>query len=161
MQEKIIVHKKPPKSPFGAGVLSFFFPGTGTLYNGQYLKGLIFIFIFAGLVTMQAHGGQPFSALILGGFYIFQIIDAVQTARSINRRALQEEGAEKTVEEEFSEMAKSGSIFWGIALMAIGGILLLANFEVIDYDHIFDFWPIVVVVIGFKLIMDYFARKNR
>ena len=34
MEEKIIM-KRPPKSPGLAGVLAFFFPGVGALYNGQ------------------------------------------------------------------------------------------------------------------------------
>ncbi|MFQ6038351.1 MAG: hypothetical protein ACE5LV_07020 [Candidatus Aminicenantales bacterium] len=92
MEEKVVV-KKPPKSPFLAGVLAFFFPfGVGQLYNGQARKALVFFFIFAGLVTLQTTGeGQPFLGLMLGGFYIYQIFDAVQTANLINRRALRVE----------------------------------------------------------------------
>lgn len=161
MEEKIII-KRPPKSPGLAGVLAFFFPfGTGALYNNQVQKALIFFISFAGLVTLQTSGrGQPFLGLTLFGFLIYQIYDAVQSAKIINRRA--ELGGEEELleKEEFPEPLKSGSIFWGTILMALGGILLLANFEVIDYDTLFDFWPVVVIVIGMKLIFDYF-RKNK
>jgi len=146
MEEKVII-KRPPKSPALAGVLSFFFPGTGALYNRQISKGLLFIVIFAGLVTMQTSGeGQPFLGIILAGFYFYQIIDAIQTAKSINRRLLHGEGEEIEEIEEFPEVVKTGSIFWGIVLIVLGGVLLLANFEVISYDTIFDFWPVVVIV---------------
>jgi len=158
MEEKVIV-KSPPKSPALAGILAFFFPGTGALYNRQVLKGIIFIVILAGLITMQPRGeAQPFIAIILGGFYFFQIIDAIQTASRINRKFLLGEEVEEETVEEFPEIMKTGSIFWGIVLMAIGGILLLANFDVIDYDTVFDFWPVVIVVIGGKLIFDYFMK---
>jgi hypothetical protein len=162
MSEKIIVQRKPCKSPAAAGILSGFFPGTGALYNGQYLKGILFIIIFAGLISMQPHTGQPFPALLLAGFYIFQIIEAVQTAKSINRQAELEDETEKepSVEKELLKIGPSGSVFWGIALIVLGGIFLLSNFDIIDYDRIWDFWPVVVIVVGLKLIVDYFAKKN-
>jgi TM2 domain-containing membrane protein YozV len=162
MEEKIIV-KKPPKSPTLAGILACFFPiaGAGQLYNRQYLKGILYAFIFIGLVTMQEHAGaQPFLGMLLGAFYIFQIFDSVHTAKSINRRALLGEEVEKEEEEKIAQVAKSGSVFWGVVLIALGGILLLANFEVLSYESIFDFWPVVVIVIGLKLVVGYFSKRK-
>src|SRR4030043_389195 len=108
MEEKVIVQEKivlpkPRKSPILAFLLSFFFPfGVGPFYNGEVVKGFVYLVIFAGLVTMQQHGdAQPFA-----------------------------------------------------------GILLLGNFEVISYKTILDFWPVVVIVIGGKLIFDYFSKKD-
>jgi TM2 domain-containing membrane protein YozV len=161
VQEKIVV-PKPRKSPILAFLLSFFFPfGVGPFYNGEAVKGFIYLIIFAGLVTMQQHtAAQPFAGIVLGAFYIFQIIDTVNTANKINRRALV--GGE--VEEEEAvitpEAIKAGSIFWGVLLIALGLILLLGNFEVISYRAILDFWPVVVIVIGGKLIFDYLKKKD-
>lgn len=160
MEEKVIL-KRPPKSGFLAGLLSFIFPGLGTLYNRQVMKGLMFMIIFAGLVTLQTTGeGQPFAALLLAGFWFYQLIDAVMTAKTINRKTLDGDYVEETVD-EFPEIVKSGSIFWGIILMAVGGILLLANFDIISYRTIFDFWPVVVIVIGIKLVLDYIANNKK
>lgn len=160
MEEKVVV-KKPPKSPALAGVLAFFFPmGVGALYNNQIRKAIIFFFVFAGLVTIQTTGqGQPFWGLTLAGFIIYQIFDAVQTASIINRRALRKK--EEAVEvEELPDFVKTGSIFWGIILMALGVIFLLANFDLMDYDTIFKFWPLAVIIVGIKLVVDYVSRKN-
>ncbi|MFB0564607.1 MAG: LiaI-LiaF-like domain-containing protein [Candidatus Aminicenantaceae bacterium] len=161
MEEKVIVHKRPPKSPGLAGVISFFFPSFGALYNGQILKWIVYLIIFAVLITMQEHGEiQPFFGLILAAFYIYQIVDAVQTSKAINRRAISEEKGEAEEKiEEIPQAFKSGSIFWGAFLMALGIVFLLANFEVIDYSTVFDFWPLAVIVIGIKLVLDYFSRK--
>lgn len=164
MEEKVIVQEKvvvakPRKSPFLAGLLSALFPfGVGTFYNGETLKGLIYLVVFAGLVTLQHHGeSQPFAGLILAGFYFFQIIDSVNAANRINRRALV--GQEAAEEEVLSaEAIKSGSVFWGVLLIVIGAVLLLGNFEVISYRAIFDLWPLVVIVIGGKLIFDYYSK---
>ena len=160
MEEKIIV-KRPPKSPFLAGLLSFIFPGTGSFYNAQIAKGLIFIVAFAMLVTWQTTGeNQPFAGLILAGFWFYQLIDAIMTAKAINRKALLGEDVAEISVEEIPQFVKSGSVFWGIVLMALGGILVLANFEVISYNTLFDFWPVVVIAIGIKLILDYMSKNK-
>jgi len=157
MEEKVVV-KKPPKSPTLAGFLACI-PGIGAIYNGQLIKGIIFIVIYAGLISMQEHEAiQPLAAFSLTGFIIYMIIEAVQTAKRINRRALLGE-EEEEAEEEVTAAVKSGSVFWGAVLMALGAIFLLANFELISYGTIFDFWPLVVIVIGIKLIVDYFSKK--
>jgi len=159
MEEKVVV-KRPPKSSFLAGLLAFFIPGTGAFYNGQMMKGFVYVIITAGLITLQTTGeGQPFLAIILGGFYIYQIIESVQIANAINRRALKIEEEEIEIE-EFPQLVKAGSVFWGIVLLALGVILLLANFDVIDYGTLFDFWPVLVIMIGLKFIIDYATKKN-
>lgn len=163
MEEKV-VFKRPPRSPALAGILAFFFPGTGALYNRQIAKGFIFMIIIAGLISSLAQGPQLFVillvSLLLAGFYIYQIIDAVQTSKSINRKYLTGEGEEEVMAEELPEVVKTGSIFWGVVLMALGGILLLANFDVISYDLIWNFWPLVVIVIGVKILVDYFYKQK-
>jgi hypothetical protein len=163
MEEKVIV-KRPPKSPFLAGVLAFFFPfGAGQLYNVQYRKALVFFFIFAGLVTLNAQGdaGQPFLGLTLAGFYFYQLFDAVQTAGRINRGALQ--GEEELMDvEEVPEFVKTGSIFWGIVLIALGVALIFANFEVMSYDTVFEFLiPFSVLVVGVKLVVDHYTKPKQ
>ena len=166
MTDRIVIQKRPPKSGAAAGILSAIFPGIGQIYNGQYVKGVLFLAIFTGLVTMQPHAGQPFQALMLAGFYIFQIIEAVQSSKEINRLALGENGgssgpgAAAPLPPTPAAQARSGSVFWGIVIMALGGIFLLGNFEIIDYDRIFDFWPVIVIVIGLKMIADYFTKKS-
>ncbi len=163
MEGKIVV-KRPPKSPFLAGVLAFFFPfGAGQLYNNQYRKALVFFFIFAGLVTLNAEGdaGQPFLGLTLAGFYFFQLFDAVQTSGRINRNILQ--GDEEVVEtEDVPDFVKTGSIFWGIVLIALGVMLIFANFELMSYDTVFEFLiPFSILVIGVKLVVDHYTKSRK
>jgi hypothetical protein len=156
MDNKVVV-KAPPKSPAAAGILSGIFPGTGFLYLGQYLKGIVYILVFAGLVSMQSSGRmQPFLGLCLAGFYIFQIVDAVQSANVINRRALAAPGETvPTPVEEMNGDIKSGSIFWGLFLMGLGALFLLANFDVIDYGSIWKYWPVLIIVIGVKIVLEH------
>jgi len=159
MEERIIIQQKPPKSPALAAILSIIFPGTGALYNGQFSRGILYMVIFAGLITMQRHGSaQPFLGLMLAGFYIFQVIDAVNQARLLNERAA---GAKPEAVAAAEAPAPSGSVFWGVVLVVLGTVLLLANFDVIRYDTIFDFWPVAVIGIGLKLVIEAVSRGQK
>ncbi|MGD9345441.1 MAG: DUF5668 domain-containing protein [Candidatus Aminicenantes bacterium] len=162
MEEKVVVHK-PPKSPALAGILSFFFPGTGALYNGQPLKFLVILLGVAIMVTMLANeeGSAPFLGILLGGLYFYQFIDAIVTASAINRKALQGEEVDEVKVEELPEFVRTGSVFWGIVLMILGVVLLMANFEfLITYRGIWNLWPLIVIIIGVKLVVDYMAKNK-
>ncbi|MDD8019756.1 MAG: DUF5668 domain-containing protein [Acidobacteriota bacterium] len=165
MEEKIkIEEKKPARSPALAGILSLF-PGAGAIYNGSYLKGIVMMIIFAGLISIQGRGGQPFVALLLAGFYIFQIIDAVNEAKCTEltpeTAGITEASKVKlSYEAEISHISKPGSVSWGIILILLGGLFLLANFDLIDYESFIDFWPLILVGLGLKLIIDHFSAKK-
>ena len=160
MEERTAVPQRPQKSPGFAGVLGIFPFGVGALYNGQYTKALLYLVIFAGLTSMQGHGGQPFVGLLLAGFIVFQFFDNIQSARTVNAAALGEVPAGAAAQ-PLPEIASSGSIFWGIVLIVLGVVLIMANFEVISYDALFDFWPIAVIVVGLKLVVDSVARTKK
>lgn len=162
MEEKVVL-KRPPKSPALAGILSFLFPGTGALYNGQPLKFLVVVLGVAIMVTMLANeeGSAPFLGIMLGGLYFYQFIDAIVTASAINRKALQGEEVDEIKVEEIPEFVRTGSIFWGIVLMILGVVLLMANFGyLVTYSGIWNLWPLVVIIIGVKLVIDYLAKNK-
>jgi|Deesub1362B_J571_1020462.scaffolds.fasta_scaffold00001_486 uncharacterized membrane protein len=157
-QETKIISSRALKSPFLAGFLSFLFPGTGALYNRQYLKGVLYIIIFAGLVSMQPESqAQPFVGILLAGFYIFQIVESVQTSRAINRLVVT---GEMPPEEKIPQTIPTGSVFWGLLLIILGIFLLLANFDLISYGFLFDFWPVLVIAIGAKMLYESTRKKE-
>jgi phosphotransferase system glucose/maltose/N-acetylglucosamine-specific IIC component len=162
MEEKVIL-KRPPKSPALAGILSFFFPGTGALYNGQPLKFLVVILGIAIMVTMLANeeGSAPFLGILLGGLYFYQFIDAIVTASAINRKVLLGEEVDEIKVEELPEFVRTGSVFWGIVLMILGVVFLMANFDfLVTYSGIWNLWPLVVIIFGVKLVVDYMAKNK-
>ena len=110
---------------------------------------------------------MPFLPLVFAGFYIYQIIEAVQTASAINRKALNamaaapgDDVSAAPVPAAPIKLPAQGSVFWGLLLMGLGVVFLLANFDVIAIDRIFDFWPVIVIVIGLKMIVDYSRKKD-
>jgi hypothetical protein len=68
------------QSPGVAGLLSII-PSVGTMYNGQYAKAIAVITIFFVLSWMSDHVTSAFGILCFA-WYIFQIFDAVHTARA-------------------------------------------------------------------------------
>jgi TM2 domain-containing membrane protein YozV len=167
MTDKIYIQKKLPKSPAAAGILSGFFPGAGQLYNGEPSKALLFFIIFAGCISMMPHGPHPFLPLVFAGFYFYQIIEAVQTAKAINERALADDGTAGSApgvsavtpakaERPFGQ----NSAFAGLILMGVGTIFLLGNFNIINFDRIFDYWPVLIIVIGLKMLVDYGRKRD-
>jgi LiaI-LiaF-like transmembrane region len=159
MDERTIAPQRPMKSPGLAGMLSVFFPfGGGALYNGQYTKALFHLIIFAGLVHAQRYGGaQPFMGIFLAAFIVYQFFDNIQSAKAINAAAA---GAPAEAVRELPDVVSSGSIFWGISLIVLGVVLILANFEIILYDTLADFWPVAVIAIGLKLVLDSMAKSK-
>lgn len=187
MTDKIIIQNKPPKSPAAAGILSGFFPGAGQLYNGEGAKALLFFLIFAGCISMMPRGPHPFLPLVFAAFYIYQIIDAVQTAKAVNLKSAEAAAtaggapgsapagtpiigapggagfaasgpaATSAVPDK---PAAQGSVFWGLLLMAIGAIFLLANFNIVELDQILEFWPVAVILIGLKIIFESLRKRD-
>lgn len=49
---------------------------------------------------------------------------------------------------------RTDKIFWGIFLVFIGGIFLLENFDIIDFNwsYIWHFWPVILILIGANLL---------
>lgn len=57
---------------------------------------------------------------------------------------------------------KRESLFWGIVLLGIGLVFLLDNFGLdIDlWDVVTEFWPMVLIIIGIKMIYTHYTSKN-
>ena len=147
MEEKTVLTPRPRKSPGAAAWLSILFPfGAGALYNEQKNKALTHFFIFSGLIYALTRGG---SGVVFGfgiaAFYFYQIFDNVQSAKAINEAATGRPVAQAGLPPE--DITSTGSIFWGLFLIVLGGLLTLANFEVVPYKTLLNFWPVAVIII--------------
>lgn len=154
MENTTVVTPRPAKSPAAAALLSIFFPfGAGALYNEQKNKALTQFVIFAGLVYALTRGGSGVVfGLALAAFYFYQIFDNVHSARAFDAA-----GAVP----EIPGTVSSGSVFWGLFLIAIGALLILANFEIVSYRTLLNCWPVAVIVIGLKLVYDSVVKSKK
>lgn len=55
-------------------------PGVGAMYNGQFIKGFVHVFVFAVLVTLAGHHG--IFGLFIPAWIIYQVFEAYHVARA-------------------------------------------------------------------------------
>lgn len=49
-------------------------------------------------------------------------------------------------------MAREGS-WGGAALILIGVVFLLANFDIVELDDLFRFWPLILIAVGARIVL--------
>lgn len=59
-----------------------FIPGVGAMYNGQFIKGLIHVVVFATLIWLADHGGDAFAGLLIAFWVFYMVFDAYKTAKA-------------------------------------------------------------------------------
>ncbi|HET7746881.1 MAG TPA: DUF5668 domain-containing protein [Vicinamibacteria bacterium] len=147
------VAPRAPKSPGLALVLSLF-PGLGQLYNGQVAKAFVFFSAFVTSIYLAAEvDGMPFGFFI--PFVLFYgLIDAWKSASLINARAAGRPEIVEEVEDDTQSPA------WGVALVGIGLVLLMANFGWLQLIALRRWWPVIFIVIGLVFLRRAFGRRD-
>jgi hypothetical protein len=142
------------KNPALAAFLSIF-PGMGAIYNGNIIKGITYILIFAILIVLTDNAQEADEVvfgLMIAGFFIFQIIDSYNEASKINQNVLVEENPKGHKEDL--------SLFSAIIVLVIGIVFQLANFDLITYRQVTRLWPLVLIIFGIKIVYNYFQREE-
>jgi hypothetical protein len=138
------------KKPWLAAFLSFF-PGLGNVYNGLYLRGVVFFLIFItmiGIIIKDGHNA-PFFGPAAAFFLLFNVIDAYRQAVLINYGYQQDLGV---LDLPQRPRPGQGGIAAGIILVLVGTYALLEQYVKIDLDWLFDLWPLVAIGLGAWLI---------
>jgi hypothetical protein len=126
-------------------------PGVGAIYNGQYAKGLIHVFILGMLFTIVSGndmgGFEPLFAVLIPGFWAYMAFEAYHTAK------LRQLGQPV---DEFSSLVPGhgGSRFpvAPILLIALGVIFLLNNLEIFELRRMLRFWPVMLIALGLYML---------
>jgi hypothetical protein len=61
-----------------------------------------------------------------------------------------------------SRRTTAGSIFWGITLVAVGGLLLARNlgYSLPIWGAVARYWPVLIILWGLVKLVDYFRLRN-
>lgn len=134
----------------GIAALLGFIPGLGAVYNGQYLKALIHVLIFGGLIAalssdLPGTGLNIFLAISLGCFYFYMPIEAHRVARA-RRMGLAEPGS------LVPESTSGGKPIGAFILIGLGLLFLLANFGLLQAEWFARAWPAGLIVLGGYLL---------
>jgi hypothetical protein len=118
-------------------------PGLGAVYNAQYMKAIIHVGIFALIVTIlstsNSTGVLTFFGIGLGGYILYMMVDAhrVATARLMGQ-----------IPQDLPVTSPMGKALGPFILIGIGILFLLMNFDLLDFDRLFRWWPIILIVAG-------------
>ena len=148
------------KNPGLAALISALFPGSGLFYAGNYTKGFSYMLLFALLIVLLVNSAMDgrhsmttdivVFALLLAGFYVFQIIDSFNEAKKTGGSA-----AVKS-DDPASEISLTGSII----IFILGILFMLRNLDVISYDNIIKLWPLLIIGIGLKMVIEFLMTKE-
>jgi hypothetical protein len=144
-------------NPAVAGILGAIPLGLGAVYCGQYAKGLahlgIFVLAIVGLSSDLPWQADMVIGIFLGFFWVYQILDAVRTAKAIQagEPAPDPFGLAQTF--GTGERVDTTKVPATAAILIGLGVLFLIN-TVFDFS-LHRFWPIILIVLGVWL----FARQ--
>ena len=143
-------------NPTVAGILAGFFPvGVGAVYTGQYAKGLAHLLIFALLVTGISFGSQDSGALLafsiigLVFFYVYQIIDAVRSAKAIQSSQPIPDpfGLASTFSGGAGMKVDTSKVPIGAVVLILVGMIFLLHTMGLEFG-LDRFWPVILIFVG-------------
>jgi hypothetical protein len=141
-------------NPAVAGILAGFFPfGVGAVYCSQYAKGLAHLLIFAMLIFASDHAGRYDWVFGIGiaFFYVYQIIDAVRTARALQEgRPVPDPyglGSTFSMGTPGEKGDSKGIPAVAIILIGLGVLFLLHTMNIFEFG-LDRFWPLILIFFG-------------
>jgi TM2 domain-containing membrane protein YozV len=139
-------------NPALAGVLAGFFPfGVGAVYTGQYAKGLAHLVIFTMLILGASSGSEAMGVVCglgIAGFYLYQIIDAVRSARSLQLGLQPPDPFGLGTTFSAGEKVDVSKVPVGaLVLIGLGVIFLLHTLDIWDFSA-HRIWPLILIGIG-------------
>lgn len=154
-QVPIAVAHASASNPGLAAVLGFI-PGLGAVYNGEYVKALIQVVIFggiiAGLTSDLSVGYKVFLGIALGCFYLYMPIDSYRVARA-RRMGEPDPG--------ILPETSTGRPVGAIVLIVLGILFLMANFGILQEDWFSKAWPLGLIALGVWLVWDRMNANSR
>jgi len=157
---------KPPLSVQStvSPALAFFLgliPGVGAIYNGQYAKGLVHAIVWGLLMSIAnsraANGLEPIFVMLVIAWWAYMAFEAHRTAQKLQ--------AGEAVDEYSSLVPMRGrgdqAPVAGVALVVLGTLLLLHTLELLDFDRVARYWPVLVIALGVYLLWGVFAGHGK
>jgi Domain of unknown function (DUF5668)/B-box zinc finger len=153
-------HAPQPGVALGLG----FIPGLGAVYNGEYIKALIHVLIFSGLIAAQSSNvsgsGHAFLGVVLGCFYLYMPIEAYHTAknRQLANTPAGAPGASLHEDSSSNFMERHRTPSGAIILIALGVFLLFANLGWLQWDWFSKAWPAALIALGAWMLVDRWRK---
>jgi hypothetical protein len=165
----------PPASPYVAAgpvprvdgspspALAFFLgliPGVGAIYNGQYAKGLVHAIIWGVLMSIadsgRPHELEPVFVMLIIAWWAYMALEAHHTAKRLQRG--------EPVDEYSSLFNLRGgpnrAPVAAIGLIVLGVLLLLHTLDLLNFEYVARFWPVLLIAAGVYLLWERFSGRE-
>jgi len=135
-------------------------PGVGAIYNGQYAKGMVHAIVWGVLMSIAdshaARGLEPVFVMSVIAWMAYMAFEAYHTAR---KRRMGEPVDEYS--SLFNLSGRSDQIPVAALLLIILGILLLLHtLDLLDFDRVVRFWPVLLIAAGVYLLYERFSLRG-
>lgn len=160
-RQQVVAAPSGSASPGLAATLGMV-PGLGAVYNGQYIKALVHVLIFAMLIAIcngTNGSAQVFFGLMIPAWILYMMLDAYVCAKArregrpmpdyLGSAAPAGPVASVQAATVADAPVRNPRIVGPVILIAIGFLFLLHNFDLFDLDRLFDrWWPLVLIFAG-------------
>ena len=143
--------------------LAFFLgliPGVGAIYNGQYAKGLVHAVVWGVLMSIASsgrpYGLEPVFVMLVIAWWAYMALEAHHTAQRLQRG--------EPVDEYSSLLNLRGGPsrvpVAAIGLIVLGVLLLLHTLDLLNFDYVARYWPVLLIAAGVYLLWERFSGRN-
>jgi len=151
-------------NPAVAGILAGFFPfGVGAVYCSQYAKGLAHLLIFALLIFASGHAGSwdALFGISIAFFYVYQIIDAVRTAKAIQMGQPAPDPLGLAATFGAGQKFEGSKVPMGAVVLIVLGVLFLLHTMGLWEFGLDRFWPLIIIALGGWMFYRHWERSSR
>jgi hypothetical protein len=166
---RVVVTNEGPSTALAT--LLGFIPGVGAMYNGQFMKALVHVIIFASIIWMT--GRVDFFGIFIPFFIFYMVFDAYKTARArqtgeplpdpfgmervwggdagVSRSTVANAATPETLgatEPSGPAVEYRNAPVGAIILIAIGVLFLLDTMGVFQWRWFGRFWPVILIAMG-------------
>jgi hypothetical protein len=135
-------------------------PGVGAIYNGQYAKGLIHAVIWGVLMSIAnsnaVHDMEWLFAMVVMAWWAYMVFEAYRTAQKLQRG--------EPVDEYSSVLQLRGGPgrfpMAAVALIVLGVLLLLHTLELVNFERVVRYWPVLLIAAGAYMLWSRFAGQE-
>jgi hypothetical protein len=135
-------------------------PGVGAIYNGQYAKGLIHAVIWGVLMSIAdspaIHDMEPIFVMLVMAWWAYMVFEAYRTAQKLQRG--------EPVDEYSSVLQLRGGPgrfpIAAVALIVLGVLLLLHTLDLVNFERIVRYWPVLLIAAGGYMLWSRFAGQE-
>ena len=135
-------------------------PGVGAIYNGQYAKGMVHAIVWGVLMSIAdsraAHGMEPVFVMSVVAWMAYMAFEAYHTAR---KRRMGEPVDEYSSLVNLRGRNEQMPVF-AVALIIFGILLLLHTLDLLDFERVARFWPVLLIAAGVYLLYGRFTVRT-